>query len=165
MTVQSLICIFAACSYSLFFSTQSRFELRGGWCWAPLAFSFFLSLSLLRSLFPLSALPPPCPPGHPCTSLSDHANKTNLTAVRARAASTLQVVLWLRETMRHDRFMAELSLRPKAVNVYSCYLKDTRRWDMLERFFVEVRQAELARWGQVSACSRWRWRWWSGPEG
>ena len=66
----------------------------------------------------------------------------------------LQVVLWLRETMRHDRFMAEMALRPKAVNVYSGYLKATKRWDMLERFFVEVRNAELSRWGEDKHLQR-----------
>ncbi len=46
---------------------------------------------------------------------------------------TLQVVLWMRETMRHDWWTSELSMRPRAVTVYADYLKDTKRWDLLER--------------------------------
>jgi ABC-type Zn2+ transport system substrate-binding protein/surface adhesin len=57
-------------------------------------------------------------------------------------------VLWMRETMRPAFFLSELSLRPKAVNVYTDYLKDTKRWDQLEKFLIDIRQAELARWGE-----------------
>ena len=60
----------------------------------------------------------------------------------------VQVVLWMRETMRPAFFLSELSLRPKAVNVYTDYLKDTKRWDQLEKFLIDIRQAELARWGE-----------------
>jgi hypothetical protein len=66
----------------------------------------------------------------------------------------LQVVLWMRETMRHDWWVGELSLRPKAVAVYSDYLKDTKRWDLLERFLVDIRHAELAKWGQNKQLQR-----------
>lgn len=66
----------------------------------------------------------------------------------------LHVIMWLRETMKHDHFIHHLALRPTAVGVYVNYLKDTQRWDELERFLVEVRRVEVARCGQNKATQR-----------
>mmetsp|Transcript_42605 Transcript_42605/g.87074 ORF Transcript_42605/g.87074 Transcript_42605/m.87074 type:complete len:893 (+) Transcript_42605:174-2852(+) len=81
-----------------------------------------------------------------CRSLQDKRVALDAAVRLSNRDTILLVVLWLRETLKYDLFMDEISLRPRAVKIYAEYLRDTWRWEQLETFFVSVRAVEMVRY-------------------
>mmetsp|Transcript_56331 Transcript_56331/g.131934 ORF Transcript_56331/g.131934 Transcript_56331/m.131934 type:complete len:537 (-) Transcript_56331:250-1860(-) len=81
-----------------------------------------------------------------CRSLQDKKVAVDSAIRLSNRDTILLVVLWLRETLKYDLFMDEISKRPIAVRVYAEYMRDTWRWEQLETFFVAIRGIELIRY-------------------
>jgi len=81
-----------------------------------------------------------------CRSLQDKRVALDAAIRLTNREIILHIVLWVRETLKHDLFMEELSLRPKAVLVYANYLRDAKRWEQLETFWLAIRNIEVTRY-------------------